>query len=59
MTKAEIVSEVAKATGVEKTAVQTVVDQFFQLFIRIVPRQVHFRREIFIDNINNMPAVHR
>ena len=28
MTKAEIVSEVAKATGVEKTAVQTVVEAF-------------------------------
>ena len=28
MTKAEIVSEVAKATGVEKTTVQTVVEAF-------------------------------
>ena len=30
MTKAEIVSEVAKATGVEKTAVQTVVEAFME-----------------------------
>ena len=30
MTKAEIVSEVAKATGVEKTTVQTVVESFME-----------------------------
>ena len=30
MTKAEIVSEVAKATGVEKTTVQTVVEAFME-----------------------------
>ena len=30
MTKAEIVSEVAKATGIEKTAVQTVVEAFME-----------------------------
>ena len=30
MTKAEIVSEVAKATGVENTAVQTVVEAFME-----------------------------
>ena len=30
MTKAEIVSEVAPATGVEKTAVQTVVEAFME-----------------------------
>ena len=30
MTKAEIVSEVAKATGVEKAAVQTVVEAFME-----------------------------
>ena len=30
MTKAEIVSEVAKATGAEKTTVQTVVEAFME-----------------------------
>ena len=30
MTKAEIVTEVAKATGVEKTTVQTVVEAFME-----------------------------
>jgi len=30
MTKAEIVSEVAKATGIEKVAVQTVVESFME-----------------------------
>lgn len=30
MTKAEIVNEVAKATGVEKTTVQTVVEAFME-----------------------------
>lgn len=30
MTKAEIVNEVAKATGVEKAAVQTVVEAFME-----------------------------
>jgi len=30
MTKAEIVTEVAKATGIEKTAVQTVVEAFME-----------------------------
>ena len=30
MTKAEIVNEVAKATGLEKTTVQTVVEAFME-----------------------------
>ena len=30
MTKAEIVNEVAKATGIEKIAVQTVVESFME-----------------------------
>ena len=34
MTKAEIVNEIAKATGIEKITVQTVIESFMERYLR-------------------------